>query len=309
MEGGPTVSVVIPTYNRADVIGGAIDSVLNQNFNDFELLIVDDGSTDHTQTVVDDYSDPRLRYIVHQQNMGVSETRNSGIMAADGDYIAFLDSDDRWKPRKLQRQIAALERKSEEWIAAYCGFSYNKQSPMQRLKYYVFDHLFHTSSKKSGGADLIREILMLNLRIGPGSTLIVKRNAITEVDGFDHQLDIHEDWDLIIRLLRYGKLEYVEEDLVVIHESNDPSPIDMRDAKQQFLSKHSGAIAELEDKNHDVTNLHQFHLGGCYIREGEFTNGHHYIDPSMIRKPKHFLQLIYWMFIGVKMRFSDYMDF
>ncbi|WP_458189240.1 glycosyltransferase family 2 protein [Haladaptatus sp. NG-WS-4] len=303
MEGGPAVSVVIPTYNREDTLGDAIDSVLGQTYTDFELIIVDDGSTDNTENAVKGYNDPRLRYVVHEQNMGVSEARNSGIRASNGDYIAFLDSDDRWRPNKLQRQIAALEQKSEEWIAAYCGFSYNKKSLMQRLKYHVFNHLFQTSSKKRGGAELIKEILTLNLRIGSGSTLIIKRSAITELDGFDQELDIHEDWDLIIRLLQHGKLEYVEEDLVVGRKSNDPSPVDMHEAKLRFLSKHSSVVAELENENHGVTNIHQFHLGGYYIREGEFSNGHRHIDLSMIRNPKHFVLLVYWTSIGMKNTF------
>src|SRR6266540_1479939 len=89
----PSVSVVIPTYNRASLLREAIDSVLNQTFNDLELIIVDDGSTDNTEEVVHSFTDHRLMYL-KQQNEGASSARNAGIQAATGEFIAFLDSDD-----------------------------------------------------------------------------------------------------------------------------------------------------------------------------------------------------------------------
>ena len=105
----PTVSVVIPTYNRADVLPRAIDSALGQSVADIEVVVVDDGSTDDTEALVADYEDDRLRYVAHETNRGANVARNTGIEAADGEYIAFLDSDDEWKPTKLERQLERLE--------------------------------------------------------------------------------------------------------------------------------------------------------------------------------------------------------
>lgn len=98
----PTVSVVIPTYNRAHLVGRAIQSVLNQTYQDFEIIVVDDGSTDNTEEVVKSFNDPRIRYIRHDQNRGGSAARNTGIKMARGEYIAFQDSDDEWLPEKLE---------------------------------------------------------------------------------------------------------------------------------------------------------------------------------------------------------------
>ena len=106
----PKVSVIIPTYNRNKLVLDAIDSVLEQTFQNFEIIIVDDGSTDNTKTHIDSYQkkDTRIKYIF-QENQGVSIARNTGLEAAQGEYIAFLDSDDRFLIDKLERQVFILE--------------------------------------------------------------------------------------------------------------------------------------------------------------------------------------------------------
>ena len=117
----PQVSVVIPTYNRASVLGRAITSVLNQTFHDLECIIVDDGSTDQTTQVVAGFEDPRLRLLRLPVNRGVGHARNVGIQSARGELIAFLDSDDEWLSQKLERQAACL-RECEDSLATgvYC---------------------------------------------------------------------------------------------------------------------------------------------------------------------------------------------
>ena len=105
------VSIIIPTYNRADVLVTSIQSVLQQSYTDFELLIVDDGSTDNTDIVVESIHDDRIRYLKMPENKGVAAARNEGIRQAKYDYIAFQDSDDHWKPEKLEKQMACLTQK------------------------------------------------------------------------------------------------------------------------------------------------------------------------------------------------------
>lgn len=107
--GRPKVSVIIPAYNRADTIGAAINSVLRQTEPNFELLVVDDASTDRTKDVVREFRDTRVELIEHVQNAGSSVARNTGIRAARGRYIALLDSDDLWFPRMLESQLARLQ--------------------------------------------------------------------------------------------------------------------------------------------------------------------------------------------------------
>jgi len=102
----PRISVIIPSYNRANTIGRAIQSALSQSYQDFEIIVIDDGSTDHTEEVIRSFQDSRIRYIRHNRNRGGSAARNTGIHAARGEYIAFLDSDDEWLPQKLELYFA-----------------------------------------------------------------------------------------------------------------------------------------------------------------------------------------------------------
>src|SRR5262245_27326295 len=103
----PRVSVIIPTFNRADLIGETVESVLSQTFDDFEIIIVDDGSTDSTKEVIRRFDGP-INYL-YQENRGLSCARNRGFDASSGDYVCFLDSDDVWNPRMLERQVSLLD--------------------------------------------------------------------------------------------------------------------------------------------------------------------------------------------------------
>ncbi|TLN28536.1 glycosyltransferase family 2 protein, partial [bacterium] len=108
----PRVSVIIPSYNRADMVMDAVNSVLRQTFADWELIVVDDGSQDNTREVIAAVRDERVRYI-YQDNQGLPGARNSGIRAARGEYVAFLDSDDVFLPHKLAVQVTAMDARPE----------------------------------------------------------------------------------------------------------------------------------------------------------------------------------------------------
>ena len=116
------VSVVIPTHNRANLVGRAIQSVLDQTYRDFELIVVDDASTDGTEEVTKALNDNRIRYIHHMMNRGASGARNTGIENANGEYIAFLNDDDEWLPEYLDQMISFLEAKDRSIGLVYCPF-------------------------------------------------------------------------------------------------------------------------------------------------------------------------------------------
>ena len=122
----PRVSVIIPTYNRAHLIGRAIQSVLAQTYQDFEVIVVDDGSTDNTEEVVLNFGSEKMRYIRHGTNRGVAAARNTGIRNARGEYIAFQDSDDEWYPNRLESISEIMEdRKDIDFIFSYGKFLKN----------------------------------------------------------------------------------------------------------------------------------------------------------------------------------------
>jgi len=118
------VSVVIPTFNRAALVERAVHSVLTQTYSDIEVLIVDDGSTDNTGAVLRSlaHEDSRIRYLHHERNQGAQPARNTGCLAANGEYIAFLDSDNEWLPDKLRLQMEVFKRGGDQLGVVYCGF-------------------------------------------------------------------------------------------------------------------------------------------------------------------------------------------
>ncbi len=99
----PLVSVILPTYNRGKLVSKSINSVLNQSYNNFELIIVDDGSTDQTEKIINSFNDNRIVYLKHNYNKHASAARNTGIAKSKGEFIAFLDDDDQWLPKKIRK--------------------------------------------------------------------------------------------------------------------------------------------------------------------------------------------------------------
>ena len=119
----PLISIIIPTYNREYTLLFSIKSVLNQTYKNFELLVVDDGSEDDTESLVKKISDPRVRYIRHKKKLGANSARNTGIMASKGNYIAFNDSDDEWLPEKLMKQVLAMVFSGKTVKVAFSGLT------------------------------------------------------------------------------------------------------------------------------------------------------------------------------------------
>jgi len=182
----PTVSVILPTYNRPAFTEKAVGSVLAQTFPDFELIVVDDGSTDGTSEAVEGFSDARLR-VHHMNNRGPGPARNAGIEISSGQYIAFLDSDDAWVPEKLETQLDAM-RASPEHALSHTEEVWYKGTRLvkpQRIHRKRNGDLFQWSLK-------LCSISM--------STVMVKRTLFDEVGTFDPSLEVCEDYDLWLRV-------------------------------------------------------------------------------------------------------------
>lgn len=213
METGEMVSIVLPTYNRCYCIGRAIDSVLRQTYTDFELLVIDDASTDDTETLIQKIAetDARVRYFRQPQNSGASAARNEGIRRAKGSCIAFQDSDDVWKADKLEKQMRILEEDPEIGLV-YCMYEGRKKDG-------TFVHIPDDSMEKSLlHGDMYRLLLQGNVIGAP--TAVVRRECLAKSGLFDEELTCLEDWELFLRIAKEQKIGYVDEPLLFsdLHE-------------------------------------------------------------------------------------------
>lgn len=200
------VSIVLPTYNREKKLGKAIESVLKQSYSYFELLVIDDGSTDGTEQVVNSYKDERLQYHKLPQNGGQSKARNYGLQLAKYDYIAFEDSDDLWHPKKLERQMQAMAAAEES-----AGFCYHKlKYDMGNGRYFIMPDEKVILEKKNG--DIYAQLLWDNLIGMP--TLLMKRECLESIGYMDEQMNCLEDYDFALRLAKKYQAVFVDEVLL-----------------------------------------------------------------------------------------------
>lgn len=196
----PLVSVIIPTFNRAWAVERAVDSVLDQDYRPFELIVVDDGSTDQTAEILARYGNQLT--VVCQENRGVSAARNAGIARAEGDLIAFLDSDDFWRPKKLTVQVdfftsnpdALICQTGEFWVRN--GRRVNPGRRHRKLSGMIF-----TSS--------------LELCLVSPSAVMMRKTLFSMVGGFDETLPACEDYDLWLRVTRRYPVHLIDASLVV----------------------------------------------------------------------------------------------
>jgi glycosyltransferase involved in cell wall biosynthesis len=205
--GQPLVSVVLPTYNRANTISRSIDSVLNQIYSNLELIVVDDGSSDDTQFIVESINDNRIKYIRNSKSMGAAFARNLGIKHSQGSLIAFQDSDDEWLPDKLSIQVSVLLEADKNVALVY--------SPMIRVyEETKEEYLFSSPIFYPDTQDFYRKALALGI-MGIGiQSCLVRKSALLHVGGFDEKLPRWVDLELFIRLAREYKFQYIDKPLV-----------------------------------------------------------------------------------------------
>ena len=229
MSSFPLISVVLPTYNRASTLLRAVNSVLNQTYPNLELIIVDDASNDETSNLIKNISDQRLKYIKHPEQRGAGTARNSGIEIAQGEYIAFQDSDDEWLPTKLEEQLKLFNTNKN--IGAVFS-TYLKVS--ERNKELVPAKL---SAEMWG--DIHRNILFSSWIGTP--TLMVKSDLIKSIAGFDQGLEALEDWELVIRLAKLCRFGCINKPLVTAYLSEgsitEKEEINLT-AIEQIIEKH-----------------------------------------------------------------------
>jgi glycosyltransferase involved in cell wall biosynthesis len=290
----PKVSVIIPTYNRDKYVVEAIESVLCQEFKDYELIVVDDGSTDATKEKLQRYGD-KIKY-TYQDNSGVSAARNTGINQSQGEWLAFLDSDDEWKADYLSRQMErALKNPKICMQTTNCLFI----GLSGKTKTYF--EINGSMSELRGNDYLIFEkpfrFVVKHKPWQIGST-IIRREAIKKAGLFDTSLKISEDFDLMARVALQGPFGMIREVLVNVYRRNESiscltkqareNPIQARESDERIFEKLKQIITpkgkDLKALN-EVLSANRRAIGNLLIKDGKVKEARNYYERAFFTSP------------------------
>lgn len=268
----PFVSVIIPTYNRARLLGRAIQSILNQTYPNFEIIVVDDCSTDKTENVVRSFRDERIRYIRQEKNTGAVVARNRGIKAAIGEHIAFQDSDDEWLPEKLEKQMKAFEIGPLDLGVVYTSYW---RIDRGRGVYWPPSYLKQTYGR-------IHDALLENNFIDT-PTAVVRKECFEKVGLFEN-LPRLQEWDLWLRISKRYSFGHVNEPLVNAYLQPDSISRNMNAfviAREYILKKYFKEIS----KKPRLLRHHYFEIGTLLCLNGEIEEGRSYFFKAIRINP------------------------
>ena len=296
LRSDPLVSVIIPCLNRETLVGQAIESALNQTCQNLEIIVVNDGSTDGTEEVVQRYitSSDKVRYFKHEVNKGIPAGRNTGIRNSVGQYIAFLDSDDMWLPNKIevQLQVFSQHTEGEVGVVSSNAFYTDQRGTTKTSEAEVPDDLASLS-----GLSLLRRLFLRNFIIA--TTTMVRRCCFEKVGLLDEQLrGGTDDWDLWLRLAPYFKFGYVPTPLAVIR---------LHDGNYTLIERHvQDALVIIEKtlaRNPELSMLKQkrvaylhYALGLDYLDQGKTQMAKEHLWKAICAKPLAGKPLVAWMF-------------
>jgi glycosyltransferase involved in cell wall biosynthesis len=284
----PEVSVIIPTRNRAQLLPRAIQSVLEQTFRDFELIIVDDQSEDSTQAVVEDFGNSRIVYVRKERKQGVSAARNAGILKAAGRFVAFLDDDDQWLPRKLESQVSLFSAGNPSLGVVYSGL-------------FVVDFetgkVLQTRLPKKRG-NVYEAILGASFTIIHPDVFLVRKVCFEEVGLFNESLRHGEDWEMWLRISKKFEFDFVNECLVkyCVHadrvSANLEASIKGNTMVLEAISKELASRSTYARRK--IVSRHLFILGVLYCRNRCMREGRQKFLKAIVTFPlslKYFLYL------------------
>ena len=301
----PKVSVIIPTYNRADLLPRTINSVLNQTFTDFELFVIDDGSTDNTKEVIESFvkQDSRVKYLWQKNSGEASSPKNTAFKHCTGEYIAYLDHDDEWLPTKLEKQLKLFESSNDPKLGLVsCNvLIVNKERKLNKgvhvmLKYKSIDDLL----LKAGDYAF------------SNSSVMIPRKVIEKVGNRDESLKLFEDQDFFIRTAMNGySLDFVDEVLIKYHIDENNLSKDFNRAAPDY-ERYVLKYIDLLKKYPDILAIHYRHLGTMNFLAEKKTEARMYFikstktDPSFRNIITAFLSLfgknIYLFLLNFKKR-------
>lgn len=280
MDKQTKVSIVVPSYNRAYIIRDALESVLAQTYGDFEIIVIDDGSSDNTREIVEQMQSEKIRYIRHERNRGYSAANNSGIAAAGGQFVAFLDSDDLWKANYLETLVSFLEKHPETDVV-FCDTEV--QSDLDGVPSLValmksFSQLLKADTGKSDHVFTARQMYVCLLEEVPikPSAVVVRRELFEKAGTFDEAWPSGTDWDLFLRFAHSAGFGYIDIPLVIQRRTGDATHQKFRVQDKLFLL--GQFLKEKEKLRNDQEALiavnrgisgHCSNLGWDYLHAGQ----------------------------------------
>ena len=275
-SGLPHVSVVIPCHNRADTVEEAVRSVLDQDYSAFDVIAVDDASTDDTLGVLAGIDDPRLRILENPGPHGPSGARNHGVAASTAPWIAFHDSDDVWLPGRLPRQMAQLA--GSDHVAGYCGMlvkaDAQPDTPVQTR--------YPDRSQPHLAGDILPGLTMGSFI--STQMLIVRRDVFDAAGGFDADLNALVDWEMMLRVAQRGSVAFLDADLVVQRMSDNSITRSTRKrlaAQEYVMDKHHALFARYPQ----ALARHHHRIAGGYKAFGEFPAAARHADAAWRAAP------------------------
>lgn len=276
----PKVSAVIPNYNYAQYIGEAVESALHQTYENIEVIVVDDGSSDDSLKVLSAFGNRIM--VISQKNAGVATARNNGVKASTGEYVAFLDADDVWLPEKIEQQVACFLAKPELGLV-HVG--------VQDISADGRDLDVHADGMQGR---VSHELLLFDrpVILGGGSGIMVRRKIFDEVGGFDMRLSTSADWDLFYQISSRYEVGFVSDVLLRyrFHGSNMHGNIDRmrREMIVGFDKAFGGNLAPQDIKRDAYANLYRT-LSGSYFYAGNYTQFGVFAAKSVLKRPVNFL--------------------
>jgi glycosyltransferase involved in cell wall biosynthesis len=232
------VSVILPTYNRAAYVTAAIDSVLEQSCTDWELIIADDGSADETADALRAGRDPRITILWLPHSGNPSKVRNAAMRRAQGTYLAFLDSDDRWAPTKIETQLATMR------ASPGCRWSYTATAVIDATGRPAEDARRAPWTPLSG--DIVEALITVRAHL-PTSSVVAERSLVEEVGGFDEQQLFGEDYDLFIRLALRSPVAVVDQRLMFVGNLQESYSRDRIGAYEGWVRLYDNLTRSLRD--------------------------------------------------------------
>jgi len=259
----PEISVVIPTYNREHTLRRAVQSVLGQTFTDFEVIVVDDCSTDQTKNLVESFRDKRIVYVRHDQNAGPGAARNTGIRRARGQLIAFLDSDDEWLPEKLRLQVEFLKGAPSSVEGVCTGY------------YLHLVRLGMTVEKvPSRPRSWLEEFLVRGCDLTPGTTFVGTARCFERVGLFDEELPRLQDGDWLIRYAKHYQLGLIRKPMARVYSHDRPRGEKVEVSVVRFLQKRGRDLEQLgRYKKRKAQARLDLQVAEAYLREKRFDKG------------------------------------